>query len=210
MPTLPNRPFESDPEPDENRSESCDPAREFFGAFAPNAWKFYIPHVWDQERATWEDVYLVPTEEAFQGRSIWLTVEATTMPREFYYASWGCSPEEIAQATNNPESAPEAVKFAEEDYQADQEILKSMGNTKFLFHEESCTLYVRAPNFTRAELLEWVTLYLKFKGAEFPSLEEAPVELFSGSNPHAAAVEAVTGRMREFNSEIQREPPEDI
>ncbi|MFN8490202.1 MAG: hypothetical protein U0350_21625 [Caldilineaceae bacterium] len=39
-------------------------------------WKYYIPHLWEQEREVWEDIYLLPDDAAYTGDAIWLTVDA--------------------------------------------------------------------------------------------------------------------------------------
>ena len=47
-------------------------------------WKFYIPSEWKpNERQTWEDVWVMPTEQNNTGKSIWLTIESLTSAREF-------------------------------------------------------------------------------------------------------------------------------
>ena len=39
-------------------------------------WKYYIPHIWEEERTVWEDVYLLPAEQNYDGEALWLTVDA--------------------------------------------------------------------------------------------------------------------------------------
>ncbi len=39
-------------------------------------WKYYFPHVWEKECEPWEDVYLLPDVDGYEGEAIWLTVTA--------------------------------------------------------------------------------------------------------------------------------------
>jgi hypothetical protein len=47
-------------------------------------WKYYIPSVWNpDERHAWEDIWLLPDDQAYQGGSIWLTIDSLTSDTEF-------------------------------------------------------------------------------------------------------------------------------
>jgi hypothetical protein len=47
-------------------------------------WKYYIPAVWNpNERHTWEDVWLLPDDQDYQGGSVWLTIDSLTSDTEF-------------------------------------------------------------------------------------------------------------------------------
>jgi hypothetical protein len=47
-------------------------------------WKYYIPAVWKpDERQTWEDVWLLPDDESYQGESVWLTIDSLTSAAEY-------------------------------------------------------------------------------------------------------------------------------
>ena len=39
-------------------------------------WKYFIGSEWVSERATWEDVHLLPDDPDYDGEALWLTVEA--------------------------------------------------------------------------------------------------------------------------------------
>ena len=39
-------------------------------------WKYYIPAVWESERAVWEDVFLLPNDPEYDGQALWLTIDA--------------------------------------------------------------------------------------------------------------------------------------
>lgn len=38
-------------------------------------WKYFIPHPWEAERTTWEDIWLLPEPRPPGAESIWLTVD---------------------------------------------------------------------------------------------------------------------------------------
>jgi hypothetical protein len=47
-------------------------------------WKYYIPAEWKpDERQTWEDVWLLPDDETYDGDSIWLTIDSLTSAVEY-------------------------------------------------------------------------------------------------------------------------------
>jgi len=39
-------------------------------------WKYFIPHEWESDRTTWEDVHLLPDDSSYEGEPLWLTVFA--------------------------------------------------------------------------------------------------------------------------------------
>ena len=41
-------------------------------------WKYQIPHKWENAdtRHVWEDVWLMPADPAYSGKSIWITIDA--------------------------------------------------------------------------------------------------------------------------------------
>jgi len=46
--------------------------------------KYYIPAEWNpDERHTWEDVWVMPDDENYEGESIWLTVDSLTSAAEY-------------------------------------------------------------------------------------------------------------------------------
>ena len=38
-------------------------------------WKYHIPHEWEADRTTWEDIWLKPSIHAVPGHSYWLTLD---------------------------------------------------------------------------------------------------------------------------------------
>jgi hypothetical protein len=47
-------------------------------------WKYYMPAEWNpNERHTWEDIWLLPDDENYDGGSVWLTVDSLTSDAEF-------------------------------------------------------------------------------------------------------------------------------
>src|SRR5690349_987394 len=44
----------------------------------PMKWKYHIPHKWESAeiRHVWEDVWLMPADPEYSGKSLWITVDA--------------------------------------------------------------------------------------------------------------------------------------
>ena len=48
-------------------------------------WKYYIPTIWkENERRTWEDVWLMPDNKSYCEKSILLTIESPASVAEFW------------------------------------------------------------------------------------------------------------------------------
>jgi hypothetical protein len=39
-------------------------------------WRYYTPHLWEEGRQVWEDVYLLPDDPAYTEDAIWLTIDS--------------------------------------------------------------------------------------------------------------------------------------
>ena len=124
-------------------------------------WKYYIPHVWHTERTTWENVYLLPDSAAYDGRAIWLTVDALG----FFEDTLGGSEEEQNRV------------------QAE----RKLGDREYWI--EGTDMIVRASDFTQAELLSWVRVWLQDNGLRVTNLVEASAKEFRGRAFHADWVE---------------------
>jgi hypothetical protein len=134
-------------------------------------WKYHIPHVWDPptERVGWADVWLLPDDPAYNGGSLWLTIDAL---------SGGAF-----------DTEPGAFRA---------EALRKLGDREFWVKSEDemssakdCDMIVRAENFDRAEFLGWVQKWIEHQELEFSGLIEAPFEDFADSNDMARTIKSI-------------------
>jgi hypothetical protein len=123
-------------------------------------WKYHIPHVWDSQRAVWEDVWLLPEGPSYDGGSIWLTVDA------------------LGDASD-PTHGSQRAEFQ-------KEALKKLGHKDYWI--EVGEMIVRAKDFSKEELLDWVKIWLIETGFEVTALVEAPPEDFAETNDHARVI----------------------
>ncbi|MBD2596396.1 hypothetical protein H6G74_18965 [Nostoc spongiaeforme FACHB-130] len=119
-------------------------------------WKYYIPHIWEQERQIWEDVYLLPDYGSYNGEALWLTIDALGNP-------------------NNLEDESDFDEF-------EKKLLKKLGDNSYLI--DGTEIVVRTEDFSKAELLEWVQLWLQQQGFSVSGLFEASAEDFQGKAFH--------------------------
>lgn len=124
-------------------------------------WKYYIPHIWESERTTWEDVYLLPDYPGYDGNSIWLTVDAI-----------------LGLLANKDLDDEEKATLSERCQQ--------MGERQYVIDEADMT--VKAEDFSKEELLGWVRVWLEESGFEVKELVEGTLEDFEDSNEHVKAV----------------------
>jgi hypothetical protein len=120
-------------------------------------WKYFIPHVWERERQVWEDVYLLPLDGSDHSQALWLTVDAI----------------------GNPEIPEHGLDWAE--FQS--EALQKLGDRPF--HIEGTDMLIRAIDFSKAELLDWVRVWLRENGRPVAGLIEGTTEDFRGKAFHA-------------------------
>jgi hypothetical protein len=113
-------------------------------------WRYYFPHVWEEPRTCWEDVWLRPDDPNFTGLAYYITVES------------------FAYLTANAE---EDADFAElERLRAETGTLLWVrsydGSAKRL------EVRVRAEDFSWDELVEWTLLFLLRQGERVDTLEK--------------------------------------
>jgi hypothetical protein len=120
-------------------------------------WKYFIPHIWEGERQVWEDVYLLPVGGRYDGQALWLTIDA------------------LGKAEDS------AVGAIDVDDRA--EALRKLGDRSY--HIDGTDMLVRQEDFTKAEMLEWVRVWLRDNGLPVSELIEAPLEEFQGRAQHA-------------------------
>jgi hypothetical protein len=134
-------------------------------------WKYFIPHVWDKPRQSWEDFYLLPCDPSYGGDSIWLTIDALG---------------DVNRTT--------AVLDAE-DF---ERLEKEMEGKDYVIHGADMT--VRGEAFNKSEFLKWVKVWLEENGFEVDELVEAPFEDFEGTNKHARIVAGLRSTVDEMES----------
>jgi hypothetical protein len=137
-------------------------------------WKYHIPHTWEppSQRMGWADVWLLPDDPAYDGDSVWLTIDAL-----------GGGADDM-----------EPGEFR-------REALEKLGGRDFWIKTaddassaKDCDMIVRAENFDRAEFLVWVQKWIESQGWQFSSLLQAPFEEFENSNQMARTVKAIKDR----------------
>jgi hypothetical protein len=123
-------------------------------------WKYYIPHIWDSPRTVWEDVWLLPDDLTYSDQSLWLTVDA------------------LGDASD-PSHGDEREEFQ-------REALEKLGDQDYWI--EAGEMIVRTRDFTKEELLEYVSIWLRETGLPVTALVEAPREDFAETNEHARII----------------------
>jgi hypothetical protein len=134
-------------------------------------WKYYIPHVWDKPRQTWEDFYLMPCDPSYRGDSIWLTIDA------------------LGEANST------SAAFDVEDFERLEE---DMAGRDYLIKGTDMT--VRGTAFTKSEFLKWVRVWVEENDFEVDELVEAPLEDFEDTNQHARTVAGLRSTVEELES----------
>ena len=129
-------------------------------------WKYYIPHSWNSPRAVWEDVWLLPCDPDYKGESIWLTVDA------------------LGDASD-PTHGSERPEFQ-------KEALEKLGQNDYWI--EAGDMIVRARDFSKEELLEWVKTWLRETGFKVTALVEASIEEFAETNEQAKMIMSLRKR----------------
>ncbi len=133
-------------------------------------WKFYIPSEWKpNERQTWEDVWVMPTEQNNTGKSIWLTIESLTSAGEFG------------------------------DERSFESIAKKLEAQKFYI--DGADVFVNTKDFSRAEIIDWIQIWLQESGFVVSELIEGTFEEFENTNADAIAISEATAERR--NLEIK-------
>ena len=133
-------------------------------------WLYFIPHRWEDEKTSWEDVYLMPDIPGLR-KSIWLTVNAI---------GGGKRKHELIR------------QFRERTRQ------KKRLNKKGFYLDDNDNLYVKNIKFTKRELLGWALIWLKEKGFCVTKLVRAPSARFTGSNQHALNIAIAMQRLNDI------------
>ncbi|GAC1463068.1 MAG: hypothetical protein NVS2B14_10990 [Chamaesiphon sp.] len=123
-------------------------------------WKYHIPHLWNAPREVWEDVYLLPDNPNYQEESIWLTIDALG---------------DVSEPTHGSERA-EFQEFA----------FSKLGDKSFWINGSD--MIVRARDFNKEKLLDWVKVWLRETGFPVSELIETSFDEFASTNDHAMTV----------------------
>lgn len=134
-------------------------------------WKYHIPRVWDRNRQSWEDFYLLPCDPSYRGETIWLTIDAL----------------------GNGKSRGSVLQ--EGDFKRLEEDLEGRD---YIIH--GTDMVVRGWAFTKHEFLRWVRVWLEENGFGVDELVEAPLEDFEGTNQHVRIVAACHSMVDELES----------
>ncbi|MGO9569300.1 MAG: hypothetical protein ACLP5H_17325 [Desulfomonilaceae bacterium] len=134
-------------------------------------WKYYIPHVWDKPRQSWEDFYLLPCDPSYRGDSIWLTIDALG------------------------DGQSRGAMFQGEDF---KRLEKELEGRDYIIN--GTDMVVKGWAFTKHEFLKWVKVWLEENGFDVDELVEAPLEDFEGTNQHARTVATCNSMVDELES----------
>lgn len=128
-------------------------------------WFYYIPHVWEssEDRHVWEDVYLLPKNAPEGMESIWFTIDALG-------------------DVNNPLSGSDRAEFQ-------RELLATLATDQW--HIAGTDMLVRATDFSREELLNYVRIWLEASNLPCDELIESTYERFENTNEHATTLRSL-------------------
>jgi hypothetical protein len=124
-------------------------------------WKYYIPHVWDGDRQIWEDIYVLPIDARYNGNAVWLTIDAVLAYRSHTEVDF-----DLAESPART--------------------LQRLGNRDF--HIDGTDMLVRAEDFSKEELLDWVRVWLRENDLAVDNLIEGNAEEFKGKAFHVDLV----------------------
>ncbi len=133
-------------------------------------WFYYIPHVWEssEDRHVWEDVYLLPENSPEGMESVWFTIDALG-------------------DVNNPLHGSDRDEFQ-------QQLLARLGTDRWYI--AGTDMVVRAVDFNRHELLDYVRIWLEASGLPCSELTKSTFGRFENTNPHAVTVLSLRGAMK--------------
>lgn len=126
-------------------------------------WKYWIHHTWPEERTGWAEAFVRPDDPTYAGQSLWVTIDCLGEP-----------PDENPKSTLSERYEDLRTWLGDHPYRVTES--GEMGDAD---------LVVNALDFTKAEFLEWVKVWLRAKGLPATELVPALLEEFAGTHPHA-------------------------
>jgi hypothetical protein len=124
-------------------------------------WKYCIHHTWPEERTEWAEAFVRPDDDTSPAHSLWVTIDC------------------LGSASDASDSANE-----------ERETLRRwLGDRPYAVPENGeagdSDLVVNARDFTKAEFLDWIGVWLRAKGFTVSALVPAPLDEFAGTHAHA-------------------------
>jgi hypothetical protein len=146
-------------------------------------WYYYIPHLWEEERVVWEDVYLMADINP-EHKQLWIDIDKG-LP-SLWLTVDGLASEEFHDQDD---------EFLDE---TEKEDLEHCG---VVIRLDTGDMIVNTQDFNKKELLEWAKLYLQVRGHTVNEMKEGTYRMFQGSNPHAVAIEEAIKIKKEFEEQ---------
>jgi hypothetical protein len=128
-------------------------------------WKYCLHHTWPDGPRGWAEAFVRPDDPS-SAESLWVTIDC--------------------------------VGAVEEESQRSQRLHAWLGDRPYRVAEDGeagdSDVIVNAAEFTQAEFLEWVKVWLRAKGFDVTDLVAAPLEEFAGTHSHADLLVQLTRR----------------
>lgn len=130
-------------------------------------WKYCIHHTWPEERTDWAEAFVRPDDDKPVPESLWVTIDCLG-------------------------PAFDASASADEDGAM---LRRWLGGRPYAVAEHGeagdSDLVVNARDFTKAEFLGWIEVWLRAKGFTVSELVPAPLDEFAGTHAHADMLIAI-------------------
>jgi len=144
-------------------------------------WKYHIPHVWKspEERALWEDVWLLPEDGSNGGKSYWFTLNALTFGAAGIEGEYPQDPDDPTCGFGGSPLVRELN-------------LRLLGDKDY-FVTPTLDMVARIDDFNLRELLEWTKVLIRAHFGDLePELVEGEIDDFASSNSQAREIGRIT------------------
>lgn len=137
-------------------------AQRLFLVGVPVDWKYCIPHTWESgNRTPWADIWLMPQDPRFRGRSVPLTIDALG-------------------DSEDPTHGDDRSEFQ-------KEALQKLGDKDYWI--SGAEMIVRARDFSREEFLEWVKVWIRNLDPNYGELIPGSYEEFNDTSREAKLID---------------------